>query len=236
MIILFLRAIVLFVTMVALLRLMGKRQISQLQPYELALSILIANLATAPMGDTAVPLLYGVVPMLAMIFMHTIITLCCMKSVRLQRIIDGRAYAVIQNGSLNNDALDRLGFTMTDLLAELRAAGFLRIQDVNSAVLETSGKLSVFPAPDKEPATVSDLGITPGAGGAPVPLILSGQIQRQNFPSLLISEEWLRERIKEAGFNSPRSIALASLDPAGTLLVYGCKNMCAPVVLRTQGG
>ncbi|MDR0395899.1 MAG: DUF421 domain-containing protein [Oscillospiraceae bacterium] len=236
MLILFLRAIVLFVTMVVLMRLMGKRQISQLQPYELALSILIANLATAPMGDTAVPLLYGVVPMIAMIFMHTIITLCCMKSVRLQRIIDGRAYAVIQNGSLNNNALDRLGFTMTDLLAELRAAGFLHIQDVNSAILETSGKISVFPVSGKEHATASDLGVTAGAGGAPVPLILSGQVQRQNLPALLIDEEWLLKKINEAGFNSPRAIALASLDPAGTLLVYGCKNMCAPVILRTQGG
>ncbi|GHU65433.1 hypothetical protein FACS1894184_01200 [Clostridia bacterium] len=235
MLILFLRAVILFVTMVVLMRLMGKRQIGQLQPYELALSILIANLATAPMGDTAVPLLYGVVPMIAMIFMHSVITMCCMKSVKLQQLIDGRAYSVVQNGSLNNEALDQLGFSMSDLLAELRAAGFLRIQDVETAILETSGKLSVFSKADKEPATLSDLGITAKACGMPVPLILSGKIQKESLPLMLVDEAWLCDKLKDAGFDSPRTVALASLDPAGTLLIYGRDSLSSPVIIQTQG-
>ncbi|MDR1263620.1 MAG: DUF421 domain-containing protein [Oscillospiraceae bacterium] len=236
MLILFLRAVILFVTMVVLMRLMGKRQIGQLQPYELAMSMLIANLATPPMGDTAVPLLYGVVPMVAMIFIHALITLCGMKSERLRRLIDGHAYPVVKDGILSNRALDQLGFTMSDFLAEMRSAGFLRIQDVDTAIMETSGKLSVFPVPGKETATLSDLGITPSAGGLPVPVILSGRIQKENLPPLLVDETWLRAQLKKAGFDSLRAVALASLDPAGTLWIYSCENTCAPVVVQTQGG
>ncbi|GHU77772.1 hypothetical protein AGMMS49992_26660 [Clostridia bacterium] len=235
MLILFIRAIILFLTTVILMRLMGKRQIAQLQPYELALSILIADLAAAPMGDTAIPLLYGVVPMLAMIFMHSVFTICCMKSERLRRLIDGRSYPIIQNGVLSNQALDRLGYTMSDLLEELRSAGFLRIQDVDSAILETSGNLSVFPTGAKAPATAGDLGLPARAGGLPVPLILSGRVQKENLPPLLVDEAWLDTQLSGAGFKSARGIALASLDPSGTLLIYSCKNTCAPIVVNTQG-
>jgi uncharacterized membrane protein YcaP (DUF421 family) len=119
MLILFLRAALLFLAAVVLMRVMGKRQIAQLQPYELVLAILMADLAAAPMGDTGIPLLYGVVPMLALMFMHTALTLCCMKSERLRRIIDGKSYAVIKEGRLQNKALDQLGFSISDLLEEL---------------------------------------------------------------------------------------------------------------------
>jgi len=230
----FARAAILFIMTVLLMRIMGKRQVAQLQPYELVLAILLADLAAAPMQDSGIPLLYGIVPMLALVCLHTAITLCCMKSERLRRIIDGQSYSVIRGGKLDNSTLDKLGFSISDLLEELRTAGYARMEDINEVILETSGKLSVFEHENLEPVTCADMSIEKKPRGVPLPLILSGQLQRQNLTKMNVSEAWLTAKLTKAGAPGVRSIALCSLDAAGTLVIFQKGNTAAPSVYETR--
>ena len=234
MLILFIRAIMLFLMTVVMMRVMGKRQVAQLQPYELVLAILISDLAAAPMGDSGKPLLYGLVPMLALVFMHTVLTLCCMKSERLRKLIDGQSYSVINNGELRNKEIDRLGFSISDLLEELRAAGFERIEEVDSAIIETSGKLSAFRKPANRPATVSDLKLQANVGGIPLPVILSGRVQKDNLASMRVTEAWLLAKLTRAGIIDKRTVALCSLATDGTLVVFSREDVSAPRVIKSD--
>ena len=198
----FLRTGFLFLTAVVLMRIMGKRQMAQLQPYELVLAILMADIASAPMGNASIPLLYGVIPMLALVFLHTLLTLLCMKSERWRSIIDGNAYAVIKDGELRGAMLDKLGISMSDLLEQLRLAGFARIEDVRSAILETSGQMSVFKT------TV------------PQPVVLSGQVQTNQLTRLGRDEAWLRGVLSGAGIDDVGTIVLCQANNTGELVVY----------------
>lgn len=238
MLILFMRAVLLFSTAVVMMRVMGKRQIAQLQPYELVLAILISDLAAAPMGDSGTPLLYGIIPMLALVCMHTVLTLCCMKSERLRRIIDGQSYSVMSGGELHGNVLDKLGFSVSDLLEELRAAGFARIEEVDDAIIETSGKLSAFAKPQFEPVTLSDMKLENTPGGVPLPLILSGQVQRPNLARMAVSEAWLAAKLARAGAGGTKSVALCSLGVDGSLVVFDRGDVSKPRVIKTdyQGG
>jgi len=224
----FLRAVILFLSTVVLMRLMGKRQIAQLQPYELVLSILIADLAATPMSDIGTPLLYGLVPMLALLLMHTAITLVCMKSQTLRRVIDGKPFLVVQDGKLKTALLDKLGYSLSDLLEELRAAGFPNIGEVGSAVLETSGKLSAFPDAKHQPVTVSDMNLPLKSAGLPVTLVLDGKVQTRSLKAVGADEPWLRARLNALGFRGVGEVLLLALEADGELLAYRRADSACP--------
>ena len=198
----FIRTGFLFLTAVALMRVMGKRQMAQLQPYELVLAILMADIASAPMGDPGIPLLYGIIPMLSLVFLHTLLTLLSMKSEKWRRAINGSTNALIKDGRLHAETLDKYGITISDLLEQLRLAGFAKIEDVRSALLETTGQLSVFDTP------------------VPLPVILSGQIQTKQLNTLGRDEAWLCGVLAGAGHGDVGAIALCQADEAGSVVVY----------------
>ncbi|MDR2504722.1 MAG: DUF421 domain-containing protein [Oscillospiraceae bacterium] len=214
MLILFLRTAFVFVVAVFLMRVMGKRQIAQLQPYELVLAILMADIAAAPMGNDGIPLLDGIVPMLALVFLHTLITYLCMKSERLRRFIDGSAFPIVSGGRLRSETLDKLGITVSDLLEELRAAGYATIEDVHTAILETSGKMSVFNT------------------AVPVPLILSGQIMPAHLKRVARDEAWLHCKLAGAGISAVADVALCQADENLRLVVYRKGEDEAAVVIE----
>lgn len=218
---LFLRTILLFLFTVLIIRLMGKRQIGQLQPFELVIAILIADLASVPMGDVGTPLLYGIIPIATLLFLHSVLTLGCLKSERFRRLIDGKPCVLIRKGMLQNEQLDRMGYSIADLLEELRAGGILNIREVGSAVLETSGKLSVFPMSQERAVTPKDLQLPVGYEGIPLTLIVDGRIQNENLVLAGLDENWLQEKIASLGYSRPLDIMLCSLDTGGVLLVYG---------------
>lgn len=218
---LFLRTILLFLFTVLIIRLMGKRQIGQLQPFELVIAILIADLVAVPMGDVGTPLLYGIMPIVTLLFLHALLTICCLKSEKLRRLIDGKPCVLIHKGILQNDQLDRMGYSIADLLEELRSGGILNIREAGSAVLETSGKLSVFPDAQERPVTPKDLQLPVGYEGIPLTLIVDGRVQSENLTLAGLNENWLKSQIAPLGYDRPSAIMLCSLDTGGVLLVYG---------------
>lgn len=215
------RAAILFLVAVFAMRIMGKRQIGQLQPYELVIAIMIAELAATPMGELGIPLLYGIVPILTLMLLHSTISMLSLKSQRFRAFISGRPSILIKNGVIQEKELSRICFDLNDLLEELRAGGVLNPADVGAAILETSGKVSVFPHAEKRPVSPRDLALEVAYEGIPLTLVLDGEVQHQNLTVGGLDDRWLAKSLNDMGFRSPQDVLLASLDTQGMLFAQG---------------
>ena len=173
----YIRSLVLVCFAVLAMRLMGKRQVGQLQPFELVVAIMIADLASTPMESLDIPLWRGIIPLAATITLHQLFTLLSLKSQRMRAFFSGTPTVVIHRGKIDAKALERLCFNLNDLLEELRTCGILSPTDVGTAIMETSGKLSVFPRSDRRPLTPHDMGLKTHYEGIPLTLVMDGAKQ-----------------------------------------------------------
>ena len=142
MLIIFFRAIILYIFVLIVMRLMGKREIGQLQPFELAISIMIADLATIPMSDIGVPIFNGLIPILGLLVIHLCITVLNLKSPKAREIICGKPTILIYKGKIDKKALEKERFTVAELQERLREKDIMNISDVEYAILETSGQIT----------------------------------------------------------------------------------------------
>ena len=214
-----LRAVALYIVSVIAVRIMGKRQIGQLQPYELVLAILIADLAAAPMENVGTPLMYGVMPILALLSVHAFLTLLDLKSLRVRKILCSAPSVIIRKGSVCYDEMKRVNYTLSDLCEELRSQGFLNLAKVDTAILETSGRLSVFPAAEYAPLTPKDMGCPAKREGVPLLLIMDGRTRPEHLKAAGKDETWLMGQLQKAGIWETEQVLVASLDTDGRLLI-----------------
>ena len=170
----FLRSVILYAASLLAMRAMGKRQVGQLQPFELVVVIMIAELAATPMGGVGIPILYGLLPMAALVVCHGLLTALCMKSERVRVWLCGQPTVLVRNGVICEKQLRACAVDLNDLMEAMRAGGILDPLEVGTAVLEPGGNISVFPKADSRPLMPSDLGKMPPKEGLPLPLILDG--------------------------------------------------------------
>lgn len=163
----FVRAFVLYVLVILLMRLMGKRQIGQLQPFELVFSVIVADLAASPMSDVGIPLLYGVMPIAALMLCYALFSLVTLKSERARELLSGKPAVLVQQGVVDEEEMRRQGMTLTELMEQMRECGVANLSDVGCAVLEISGKVNVFPLSEKRAVTPGDLNLRPGYENRP---------------------------------------------------------------------
>ena len=215
------RSLVLVLFAIFSIRLMGKRQVGQLQPFELVIAIMIADLAATPMESLDTPLWRGIVPMLTLVVLHQLLTLLSLKSQKVRAILSGTPTIVITKGKIDAKALEKLCFNLNDLLEELRSGGVLSPSEVGCAIMETSGKLSVFPHSQKRPLCPKDMDIQTSYEGVPMTLVVDGRIERHNLPLAGVSERWLRDKLKDAGYTDLRRVLLCYLDTDGMLTAHG---------------
>lgn len=213
------RAILLYVLMIFVMRLMGKRQLGQLQPFELVITLLIADIAATPMADVGTPLLYGVLSILALLLMHTVFSLLSIRSEKFRAFLCGTPSILVKQGVIQVDELRRLCFDLSDLLEGLRSQGILNPSEVGSAILETNGTLTVFPAGAHRPVTPTDLGIDPGYEGIPLTLVLDGALQVHNLKQAGLDEAWLAKQLQKMGLSGIEQVFFSSLDTQGKLFV-----------------
>ena len=161
MLVIFLRSIVLYIIVLIVMRLMGKREIGQLQPFELAISIMIADLASIPMTDIGIPIFNGIIPILGLLTMHLIISVINLKSMRAREIICGKPSILIYRGKINEKILKKERFTINELEERLRTDNVFNFGDVEYAILETSGQVTVIQKPEKRNTIPEDFNITP---------------------------------------------------------------------------
>ena len=153
MIIAFLRTIILYLLIIAGIRLMGKRQVGELEPSELVLDLIIADLAAVPMQDFGIPLLSGIIPILTLLSVTMVLSVLTMKSVKFRAIVCGRPSIIVENGRLNQQEMRRNRFTVDELNEELRVQGITDLSTVKYAILETNGRVSVIPYANQRPVT-----------------------------------------------------------------------------------
>lgn len=221
MITVFLRSLLLVCFAVLAMRLMGKRQIGQLQPFELVIAIMIADLASTPMESLDIPLWRGVLPLMATVILHQLFTLLSLKSQRLRAFFSGTPTVIIRDGCIDHQALEKLCFNLNDLLEELRSSGILSPTEVGTAIMETSGKLSVFPTGQNRPVTPKDLQLQTGYEGIPLTLVLDGRVEGGNLTLCRKDRPWLERQLRQMGFAQTSQVLLCYIDTDGQMTVHG---------------
>lgn len=207
----FFRSIVLYILVLIAMRLMGKREIGQLQPFELAIAIMIADLASIPMSDTGIPITNGIVPILGLISMHLIISIINLKSMKAREIICGKPRILIYRGKIDEIALKKERLTLNELQERLRDKDVATIADVEFAILETSGQISVIKKPDKRNIIPEDMGILPEYEGLPYDLVVDGKIMNDNLKAIGKDYNWLKKEINKFGYQ-PEQALLVTID------------------------
>ncbi len=214
MLITFFRAIILYILVLIVMRLMGKREIGQLQPFELAISIMIADLASIPMTDTGVPITNGIIPILGLLLMHLVISLINMKSIWAREIICGKPRILIYRGKIDEKALKKERFTINELEERLRGNNVYNLGDVEYAILETSGQVTVIQKPEKRNTIPEDFNITPEYEGIPYDLVVDGKIMYNNLQAIGKDVEWLKKQTQKFKME-PSEALVATIDGKG---------------------
>ena len=193
----FFRAILLYIIVLIVMRLMGKREIGQMQPFELAISIMIADLASIPMTETGVPISNGIIPILGLLVMHLIISMLNIKSSKAREIICGKPAILVYRGKIDEKVLKKERFTINELEERLRDNNIFNIGDVEYAILETSGQVTVIPKPNKRPTIPEDFNIEPQYEGIPYDLVVDGKVMYKNLEKIEKNYVWLKKQTEK---------------------------------------
>lgn len=219
MILIVLRTLILYALVIVALRLMGKREIGQLQPFELVVILMISDLAVVPAESVGIPLLSGIIPILVLLTASMTLAWISLKSQKAREIICGKPSILIERGRILEDELKRNCYNLTDLLEELRISNVPNIADVEYAILENNGQLSVFPKSHKRPIIPEDFQIHPPYEGLPLNLILDGKLNTNNLKRSNHDLTWLKEELGKQTILRIEDVLLASLDSSGKLFV-----------------
>ena len=211
------RTIILYIFIIIGIRLMGKRQVGELEPSELVLSLIIADLASVPMQDYGIPLLTGILPILALLAMTMILSVLTMKSVRFRALMCGRPSIVIRDGLVDQREMARNRLTIDELLEELRAKGYTDPATVKYAILETNGQLSVLPYANQKPPTAQQLQVSAEESGLPLVVISDGRLLEHNLRALGRDRKWLDQRLEERGCSGLEAVFLLLVDQTGSI-------------------
>lgn len=195
----YIRTVVLYLILIAVIRLMGKRQIGQMEAPEFVVTMLVANLASIPMEDAGIPLFAGVIPILTVLGLELTLSGVIMRSLFLRRLFCGKPVILIENGHILQANLRRTRVTLDELMGHLREKDVLEIQTVQYAILETDGNLSVFPFPQYCPASAGEAGIRVKKQHLPITIIEDGQLLRENLTKSGKSEAWLASVLRDKG-------------------------------------
>ena len=205
-----LRTVILYFLIMTGLRLMGKRQIGELEPSELVLTMMISDLATVPMQDFGIPLLAGVIPILTLLSLSMLLSQLSLLSLRFRELMCGTPSILIRNGKLQQDAMRKNRYTLDELLEQLRGQGYVSVDEVRWAVLENSGQLSILPWARQRPPTAEE-------DELPFILINDGRIVRRNLARSGRNEAWLQKELRRTG-HSAGEIFLLTVDGSGKVL------------------
>ena len=206
------RTAILYLLIIAGIRLMGKRQVGELEPSELVLDLIIADLAAVPMQDFGIPLLSGILPILTLLCITMILSVLTMKSIRFRSVICGQPSLIISEGKINQTEMRKNRFTVDELSEELRGQGITDLASVRYAILETNGRVSVIPCAAQQPATASQLGLFPKGPSLPVIIINDGRLLESNLRAKGLDEGWLKRQLTSHRVKSVREVYLLSVD------------------------
>lgn len=208
MVIVFIRTAILYTIVVIVMRLMGKRQIGELQPYEFVITIMISDLASLPMQDTRFPLLLGIVPIITLLVLKMLLSQVQLKSQYLRKIIDGEPTILIYKGKLNYYSLKSQQINIDELMEELRLLGYFNLTDIQAAILETNGKISILPSNSRKDNTNKEPILSKI-------IISDGKINKNSLTSINKDEKWINTVLKNNNISSMKDVLIAMYDTDG---------------------
>ena len=216
MLITFFRSILIYIFVLIVMRLMGKREIGQLQPFELAIAIMIADLASIPMTDPGIPISNGMISILGLLVMHLIISIINMKSIRAREVICGKPTILVYRGKIDEKALKKERFTINELEERLRGNNVINLGDVEYAILETSGQVTVIQKPEKRNTIPEDFGILPEYEGIPYDLVVDGKVMHENLKAIGRDYNWLKKQVEKFKIK-PEQALIVTFDGKGQI-------------------
>ncbi len=217
MILSYLRTAILYLLLIAVVRMMGKRQVGQMEPSEFVVTMLVANLASIPMENDGIPLFAGVVPILTVLGVELVLSAISVASIGFRRLLCGKPVILIENGHLLQHNLRKTRITIDELTGHLRLKEVLDLTTVQYAILETNGELSVFLYPDHRPATAKEAGVSTGSQSLPISLVEDGKLLKKNLPLLQKDAQWVRTLLKKKR-STPEDTYLLTVDTEGNQL------------------
>ena len=215
----FFRTCIVYLVLIAGVRLLGKRQVGQMEPSEFVVTMLVANLASIPMQEPGIPLSSGLVPILTVLALELVLSALSLHSVFVRKLLCGKPVILIENGKILQENLRRTRVTLDELTGHLREKDVLDPQSVQFAILETNGNLSVFPYPKDRPASAREAGIQAGAQYLPITIVSDGRIVRNNLSLAKKEEAWVH-RILAQRHATVEDTLLMMVDPADHIIFY----------------
>ena len=193
----YIRTVILYLLLLVAIRLMGKRQIGQMEPSEFVVTMLVANLAAIPMQDGGIPLFSGVVPILTVLGAELILSVLSMKSIRFRKLLCGKPVILIENGNILQQNLRKTRITLDELTGHLREKDVLDLRSVQYAILETNGNLSVFPFPKDRPASAREAGVQTKKQYFPITVVSDGKLLHENLEKAKKDTRWVQRVLNE---------------------------------------
>lgn len=206
------RSLILYLVIVLGIRLLGKHQVSELEPAEFVLALIIADIASVPMQDYGIPLLMGIIPIVTLLCLSMILSVLTMKSLKLRALLAGVPSILIRDGTVNQKEMRRTRMTLDEVLEELRLQGYTDLSSVRYAILETNGQLSVLPYARTKPPSADDLDVAVTDGGLPLVLINDGRLISANLKRRGLDQAWLDKQLKQHGVSHVRDVFLLTVD------------------------
>lgn len=213
------RTLTFYAVLLLLLRIMGKREIAALSPFDLVVTIMIAELAALPMENPDITLLDALVPILTLTLAEIVVSYVTLKSETVRLLLTGTPSIIIRGGEIIESEMRRVRYNLSDLMLQLRLKGVSNIADVEVAILETNGELSVIPKSQRRPLVPADLDVKTDYEGLPLVLVVDGVVNKSNLRQASLDDQWLTARLQERGIESVEEVLLASLDTVGRLFV-----------------
>lgn len=213
--IVFIRTLIIYFALVLIMRLLGKRQLGEMELSEFVVAALIADLASHPLQDIGIPMINGLVPIVTLFCCEVLISGVAMKNIRLRALLFGKPSMLVEKGKIRQREMKKNRFTTDELMEELRNQGYLDISAVEYAVLETDGRLSVIPYPSESPVTPSQLKIEAEDKGYPVVVISDGHVIESNLRLVGRDMNWLKKRLAALGIKNTETVFLMTVNAAG---------------------
>ena len=213
------RAIIIYLVVLFLYRLMGKRQLGQMQPFELVLTLIIADLATIPMAEVSVPVLHGIVPLLTLVILHFVLTFLSKISNKFASFLSGKPVIVINPDGIDYKALKNLNISVDDVFEAIRGCGYFKIEQIQYAIMETNGKMSVLPKSQYAPVTVEDMQLETEKSAIPINIINEGKIVKDNLPIADINETDVKNILERAKIKKVKDVLILTVDKNGAVYI-----------------
>jgi len=230
------RSLIIYTIVLFLIRIMGKRQVGEMQPFELVITLIIADLATVPMAETTYPLVHGIFPIITLCCIHFLLSFLSRKNTTIRKIINGKPVILIDPNGINYDNLKESNMNFSDLQEGLRNQGYFNLDEILYAIIQTNGTISILPRAEYAPLTANDVKLNKEQSSLPIIIIAEGKKMEENLKLANIDDEKLKNIIKDEGFKSIKEILIVTIDTDGKMYIQGNKGNFKTKQLENYGG